>query len=274
MIKIIVDSGSSIKQSEAKKYDVDILPLKILMGEKEYLDDVDLSVDNFYEEFLKTKKMPKTSLPNLEDAENIVSKYTKSGYDVIFLTISSGISGAFNAMRLLFQDNPHVRVIDSKLAVGGIRLLVEEANRYKNESLDFVEEKINSLIPRVKILAIPEKLDYLLKGGRLSPLSWLVGTFLQLKPIISFKDGKVVAETKKLGIKNSMIYIKQELDRLGVDENYPIIASYTYKDDNLQKLISMTSEDQKAQMKVFDNLDPAIACHWGPNAFGFIFVTK
>jgi len=274
MIKIIVDSGSSIKQSEAKKYDVDILPLKILMGEKEYLDDVDLSVDNFYEEFLKTKKMPKTSLPNLEDAENIVSKYTKSGYDVIFLTISSGISGAFNAMRLLFQDNPHVRVIDSKLAVGGIRLLVEEANRYKNESLDFVEEKINALIPRVKILAIPEKLDYLLKGGRLSPLSWLVGTFLQLKPIISFKDGKVVAETKKLGIKNSMVYIKQELDRLGVDENYPIIASYTYKDDNLQKLISMTSEDQKAQMKVFDNLDPAIACHWGPNAFGFIFVTK
>lgn len=274
MIKIIVDSGCSIKQEEAKKYDVEILPLKLLIGEKEYLDDVDLSIDQFYEEFLKTKKMPKTSLPSLETAQNLVEKHTKSGNDVIFLTISSGISGSYNAMRLIFQDNPHVRVIDSKLAVGAIRLLVEEANKYRDKSLDFVEQKINDLIPKIKILAIPEKLDYLLKGGRLSAIGWIIGTMLQLKPIISFKNGKVVAEAKKIGLKSSMQYIIQELDKLGVDENYPIIASYTYKDDNLQKLIAMTDAKFTKQISVFDNLDPAIACHWGPNAFGYIFVVK
>jgi len=274
MIKIVVDSGSSIKQTEIKKYDVDILPLKILMGEKEYLDGVDLSIDQFYAEFLKTKKMPKTSLPSLEMAQEIVEKHTKSGDDVIFLTISSGISGSCNAMKLLFQDNPHVRVIDTKLAVGGIRLLVEEANKYRNESLDFVEEKINALIPKIKILAIPEKLDYLLKGGRLCPLGWLIGTMLQLKPIITFKNGKVIAETKKLGLKSAMQYICQEVEKLGVDTNYSIVASYTYKDDNLKKLIDLAGDKVPQQLQVLDNLDPAIACHWGPNAFGFIFVTK
>lgn len=274
MLRVFVDTGSSIKLDEKEKYNVEILPLKILMADTEYLDGINLSIEEFYTKLFETKKMPKTSLPSLEDVKNQVEKFTNAGDDVLILTISGEISGSFNAIKLVFEDNTKVRVIDSRLAVGGIRLLVEEINKNRDRSLDEIEAKINNLIPRIKVLAIPETLEYLMLGGRLSKTEWLLGTVLKIKPVITFKDGKVCVDAKKMGIKNSMKHIVSELDRLGVDENYPIIASYTYKDQNLKNLIEMTNPKYLPLMSEFDNLDPAIAAHWGPNAFGFIFVTK
>ncbi len=244
------------------------------MADEEYLDGVNLSIEEFYNKLFATKKMPKTSLPSLEYVKEEVEKFTDAGDDVLILTISGEISGSFNAIKLLFEDNKKVRVVDSRLAVGGIRILVEEINKNRDKSLDEIEEKLKNLIPRIKILAIPETLEYLMKGGRLSKTEWLLGTVLKIKPVITFKDGKVCVDAKKIGLRHSMKYIVSELDRLGVDENYPIVASYTYKDQNLKNLIEMTDKKYLPLMSQFDNLDPAIAAHWGPNAFGFIFVTK
>lgn len=274
MLRVFVDTGSSIKFDEREKLNLEIIPLKILLGEKEYEDGVDLSIDTFYDFLLNTKSFPKTSLPNLEKVKESVENFTKNGDEVLILTISSEISGAHNAIRLLFEDNPKVCVFDTRLAVGGIRLLVEEINRNRNESIDVIVDKLKKLIPRIKILAIPETLEYLMRGGRLSKTEWLLGTVLKIKPVISFKDGKVSVDAKKIGIKNAMKYITTELERLGVDENYPIIASYTYNENNLKDLIAMTNEKYRPLMSKFDNIDPAIAAHWGPNAYGFIFVTK
>ena len=81
-------------------------------------------------------------------------------------------------------------------------------------------------------------------------------------------------DCKKRGLRHGMQYIVESLKRLKCDKNYEIIASYTYDKTNLDKLISMTDEEFLPQIKVYDNLDPAIACHWGPNAFGYIFVTE
>lgn len=272
MLRVFVDSGSSIKQEEKELYNVEIIPLKILLGDKEYKDGVDLSMDEFYHQLIDNKIFPKTSLPSVVDFEDKVNAYTDAGDDVIIITISSKISGTYNFIRLLFEDNPKVKVIDSLTAVGGIRLLVNEINRFRKEAVDFIVSKVKALIPRIKVAAIPETLTYLLRGGRLSKVSYAVGTALRINPIISLDDGKVRVDAKKRGIKHSMQYIVNLLEELKCDPNHEIIPSYTYKTDNLEKLISITDEKYHKQMKVYDNLDPAIACHWGPNAFGYIFV--
>ena len=271
MIKVFVDSGSSIKQEEKDFYNVEILPLKILMGDKEYLDGVDLSMDVFYSSLINDGLFPKTSLPSLEDAEKRVKECVNDGYDVIVLTISSGISGTHNALRMLFQDEPKVRVIDTQTAVGGMKILALEAKKYQNESLDFVENKLNEIIPRIKVLAVPETLSYLHKGGRLGNVSWAIGTVLRIKPVIELKN-KVKVNSKCIGLKMAMNKIVSSLDNC--DMNYPIVPSYTYNTDNLDELISKTSNEYTSIMLEKDNLDPAIACHWGPNAFGYIFVEK
>lgn len=271
MIKIFVDSGSSIKKEERELYGVEVLPLKILLKDKEYLDGENLSMDVFYKALIEENLFPKTSLPCLDDAEKRVTKYTEEGYDVIVLCISSGISGTYNALHMLFENNPKVRVIDSKTAVGGMKILVREANKYLHESLDFVKDKINALIPRIRVLAIPETLDYLHKGGRLSNAGWAVGTLLRIKPTIELKHTVSVAN-KAIGLKSAMKFILSELEKC--DTNYPIVPSYTYDTENLDEMISKTKPEYQSAMIEKDNIDPAVAAHWGPHAFGYIYVKK
>ena len=274
MLRIFVDSGSSIKQEEKEQCGVEILPLRITLGEKEYLDGIDLSMEIFYHGLIEGKLFPTTSLPSLGDAEERVTGYTQQGDDVIIITISSGISGTYNTLKMLFADNPKVRVIDSKSAVGGMRILVEEINRHREESLDALEQRLLDLIPRIRVCAIPETLDYLHRGGRLSKTEWVVGSMLQLKPLISLdsSDGTVKALGKVRGLKKAMQTLAAYLEQCDCDPSYPIVPSYTYNSGNLDALIGMTDEKYHKQMIAYDNLDPAIACHWGPNAFGYIFV--
>ena len=117
------------------------MPLKILINNKEYSDGVDLSMDTFYDALINKNQFPKTSLPNLAEVEGQVMKYVNRGDDVIVLTIYSGISGTYNAMKLLFQDNDKVKVIDSQTAVGGMKIIVKEINKYIHHPIEFVLEK-------------------------------------------------------------------------------------------------------------------------------------
>ena len=123
MIRIIVDSGSSIKQSEKDMYNVDIIPLKIIFDGKEYLDGIDLSNEEFYDFLMNQNKFPKTSLPCFEDIEKLVNGYIEQGDQVLIITISSKISGTYNALKLFFENQKDVYVYDSLNAVGAISFL-------------------------------------------------------------------------------------------------------------------------------------------------------
>lgn len=274
MLRVLVDSGSSIKFSEQDKLNVEIIPLRYLMGDKEYQDGLDETIDDFYNELIGKNLFPRTSLPQLDVLKDKVDGYVAQGDDVIIITISSKISGTYNAICNLFESQSSVHVVDSLSAVGGLRLIVEEINRNRELPVGEIIAKIYALIPRIRVIAIPETLDYLLKGGRLSKKEWLFGSLLNLKPLITITDGTVKVASKKIGIKMAMRECADTLKRWNCDENYPIIASYTYNADNLTKLIEMTDESYKPLMSEYDNLCPVIACHWGPNAFGYIFVAK
>ncbi len=276
MIKIFVDSGSSIKQEEKEKYNVEILPLKIRLGLNEYTDGIDLSNEVFYDALINKKIFPKTSLPSLGEVKERVEKSLEEGNDVIILTISSAISGTYNSIRMLFSENDRVRVIDTKSAVGGIRLLVNEINKYRDMPLDFISDKVNALIPKIRVVAVPETLDYLMMGGRLSKSAWALGSVLQLKPLISLdsSDGNVKVLGKAMGKRRAMEAVAQSLVTMNCDSEHEIIASYTYNRENLETLIGLTDKKYHGQIKVYDDLDSALACHWGPNAYGYIFISK
>ena len=272
MRRIIVDSGSSIKLEEKETYGVDILPIQLQMGEESFLDGVNLSTEEFYSRLKDSSQFPKTSLPSLEEAQKLVDSYIEQGDEVLIITISSGISGTYQAIKMLFDEYENVTVFDSKLAVAGIRILVQEAKKYENETMEFVVEKLNGLIPRIVIAAVPETLDYLLAGGRLSKSSWMLGKLLSIIPIITFNEGKVDVLTKKRGLKQSKKTLIDKIIEDKADKSYGIVAAYTYNKGNVDSLIEMLPEDYKSSITVYDDLCSSIACHWGPNAFGFIYV--
>lgn len=274
MIRVIVDSASSIKTCEMEEYNVDyILPVRVTLNEEDYLDGVNLDNDLFYDKLINDKIFPKTSLPPLNDCMDVVEKFTDAGDDVIILSMSSGISGTFNALRLAFSDNPLVHVFDTMSCVGGIRILVNEINKFRDKPVDEVLEIIESLKKRIKIYAIPETLLYLHRGGRLSKAEYLLGSIIGIKPIIGIEGGKVKMLGKGIGIARTMKKISEDVSS-EFDPNYPVVAEYTFKDDNLEKLIKKTDEAFTKNIIAHDNLSYAIAAHWGPNAFGYVFVKK
>lgn len=275
MIKIFVDSGSSIKEYEKEKYGVEILPLKISLGENNYTDGVDIPFDVFYHALIDEKIFPKTSLPALAEAEERIKRELQAGYEVLVLPISSGISGTYNSLRMLFADEPRVAVVDTKTAVGGVKILVNEANKMLDKPLSEVVAALLELIPRITVIAIPETLDYLQRGGRLSKAAWLFGSILQIKPLITLSsiDGRVGVIGKERGLRRAMEALCESLKKYDCDTSHPIVPSYTYRSNNLDTLIGMTDEKYKSAMIDYDNLTPAIAGHWGPNAFGYIFVS-
>ena len=272
MRRIIVDSGSSIKLDEKEAYGVDVLPIQLQMGEESFLDGVNLSTEEFYSRLKDSSQFPKTSLPSLGEAQELVDSYINQGDEVLIITISSGISGTYQAIKMLFDEYEKVTVFDSKLAVAGIRVLVEETKKYENESMEYVVEKLNELIPRIVIAAVPETLDYLLAGGRLSKSSWMLGKLLSIIPIITFNEGKVDVLTKKRGLKQSKKALIDKIIEDKADKSYGIIAAYTYNKGNVDSLIEMLPDEYKNEITVYDDLCSSIACHWGPNAFGFIYV--
>lgn len=276
MIKLFVDSCSSIKQDEKEKYGVEIFPLKVFLGGREYLDGIDLTMDEFYHKLIDEKLFPKTSLPSLTEAEEKVSACTEAGDDVIIITIASGLSGTYQSFKMHFANNPKVRVIDSKSAAGGIRILVEEANKHREEPLDVVAGILEELVKRVKIIAIPDTLTYLHRGGRLSRAAWAFGSILQLKPLISLtpENGSVDVIGKARGKRRAMEWLAKALDTYNCDTSYSIVPVYTYDPTNLDQLIAMTDDKYKGAMTEYDNVDLAVSSHWGPGAFGYMFVMK
>ncbi len=274
MLRVLVDSGSSIKFAEQEKLNVEIIPLRYLMGEIEYRDGLDETIDEFYQLLIGQKIFPQTSLPQLDELQSKVASYAEAGDDVIIITISSKISGTYNAICKLFEGEEKVHVVDSLSAVGGLRLIVEEINRNRDLPIEQILQKVQAIIPKIRVIAIPETLEYLFRGGRLSRKEWLFGSILNLKPLITITDGQVKVASKKIGLRLAMRECADMLKRWNCDVNYPIVPSYTYNVENLVKLIEVTDEQYRPAMIEYDNLCPVIACHWGPNAFGFIFVSK
>ncbi len=274
MIRVIVDSSSSIKSSEMLEYKIDyILPVRVTLNEEDYLDGVNLDNDVFYDKLINDKIFPKTSLPPLNDCIDVVEKFSDAGDDVIILSMSSGISGTYNALRLAFEDNPHVHVFDTMSCVGGIRILVYEINKHRDKPVEEILKIIEDLKKRIKIYAIPESLLYLHRGGRLTKSEYLLGSIIGIKPIVGIEDGKVKMVGKGIGIARTMKKISEDVVN-EFDSSYPVVAEYTFKDDNLEKLIKKTNDCFTKNIIAHDNLSYAISAHWGPNAFGFVFVKK
>lgn len=274
MIRIFTDSGSSIKPHECEALGVTVIPLMIIMNGREYRDGEELTTEEFYKMLIEDKMFPKTSLPSLAEAEEKVREYTGKGDHVIFLTISSGLSGTYSAIKGLFDGDPLVHVIDTKSAVGGIRILVEEINKHKDEPIEEVLKMIEDLIPRIKVVAVPETLEYLHRGGRLSRSEWRIGEVLGIKPLLGFEDGRVKVFGKVRGVKKAARALAEMLVEWECDTAYSIVPSYTYNKKNMELLIKSTDEKYLPTMGAPDDLDHAIACHWGPGAFGYIFVGK
>ena len=215
-IVIASDSTCDLSPELIEKYGVQILPLGVALGERQYTDGVDIDPDFIYDHYEKTKELPKTSAINIADCEDFFKKHTADGASVILFTISSEMSSTNNNALLAAEVCERVHVVDTRnLSTGGGLLVIKACElAAEGKSPAEIAATCRELAPCVDASFIIDSLEFLHKGGRCSALAAFGANMLSLKPCIVVKDGKMGVGKKYRG-KFGAVLPKYVNDRLG-----------------------------------------------------------
>lgn len=285
MTNFIIFSDSSSDLNKELNLDLKIVPFSICFDDENYLkENIDISLDEFYERLSKENKIPKTSLPSIDTYISNFEPYLKEGFDILCICISSTLSGSYqssvNAKNILEEKYPErkILIIDSMLASGGQGLLVLQALKMKKDgiNLDIIYEKLEKLKETVNIYFIPDTLEYLQKGGRIGKISAMVGSLLNVKPILVLEKGIVNVKSKVRGKNKAITELISYIKNIEGDiNNYDIAVGNSYCIEEATKLVEKIENELniKIETPIF-NVGVTIGSHVGPGAIGVGFIKK
>jgi len=278
-IRIITDSTSDISFTEAEKMGVTVVPLKVLFGENEYREGIEITIDDFYEKLVRAEKLPTTSQPSPDDFREYFQQAKETGDSVIVLLIASKFSGTMQSAMIAkdMVDYEDIHIIDSLTTITGLRLLVEHAVRMREQNKDvkLIVDTINQLKDRIVLLAMVDTLEYLHKGGRLSKSSAILGSLLKFKPIITVKDGAIGVVGKERGTNKGIARILEIIDEVGeMDPAYPVYFGFTGEDSKGLLLMNKVSEKYGLHNTSLYPVGCVVGTHVGPGACVITYIKK
>lgn len=278
MIKIIADSTCDLSAELIAKYDIDILPLGVILGDRS-VHDGDLTEAELFEWADANKSTPTTSAPSLEEVSEIISKYRDR--EILVFTISSEMSSTYNVFRIAAEEVgcEKIHIVDSASLSTGIGLQILRAADMAAEGKSFEEivEAAEAVKPRVRASFVIDTLTYLRRGGRCSALTAIAANLLALKPKIVVADGKMDVSKKYRGQTARVVqdYLNDLMPAIKNAEKKRIFVTSTMQGDALA-----ISADIKAQLEktgLFEEVietfaGGVISSHCGPNTLGVLFI--
>ena len=279
MVRIITDSSADLEPREYARMNITCIPLTVFFGDQEYQENVNLSKDQFYE-LVAAGGVPKTAQPSPQLLMDLFEEAKAAGEEAIYFSISGAISGTYQTAcatkTMVDWDGCHV--YDSRNATGGLRLLLEEAVRLRDEGKNAQEimEGVEKLQGRIVLFACMDTLEYLYRGGRISQTVYKLGTMAQVKPILRVTEaGAIEVPAKAMGMRKGMDLLCKRVEERKPDLGYSFYAMYTGDRRNGQLLA------EKFRAMGYDipeekiiNVGAAIGSHVGPNACGMVYVAE
>ncbi|MGV8982974.1 DegV family protein [Clostridium sp.] len=277
-IALITDSTSDVDKEMIQKYDLKVLPLRIIYKDKEYIDRVTITPKEVYDNFVY--EIPSTSLPSMQDMEDMYLKLEEEGYtQAIAVVISANLSGTYNTLRLVSENHPSIEtcVFDSKSLTIGEAAIVEECGEMIKDGKSFeqIVEALPEIQSRVTVYYAVDTLKYLIKGGRIGKVSGTIGEILNIKPIISINNDGVYytyakAKGKKKAISKLVDIAKEALEHTpckiwvmhgGAYEEVKAFSETIAALPNISRLS-------------FGEISPVAGVHTGPGLLGIIVVKE
>lgn len=275
-IALLIDSGMDVPAKLIKEYNIYVTPLKIIYKDREYLDGVDISAEDVYSRL--TTEVPTTSLPTGSEIQEVLKKIKADGYEkVLALTISSGLSGTYNAIRLMAdqQSDLDISVVDTKNISAASGFSAIQAAEYIKDGMDWntLVKTTTDNIANSKVFFCVSTLEYLQKGGRIGLVASILGSTLNLKPIISCNDdGIYFTVAKIIGKKRSQQKaLELAVEFIGDAKNYNLgVVHGAAQEDANQLKSSIISKLPNAKVFVEGQISPALGVHTGPGTIGII----
>ena len=282
MVKIISDSTCDLSPELIAKYDIDILPLHILLGEDEYEDGRNITPQQIYDWSDTHKTTPKTSAPSLAEAIELFRPYIEEKREIVCFSISGSMSTSGNVMRLAAEEleaSNLVTVVDSANLSTGIGLLVIEAAimAKKGQSAAEIAATIESLKPNVRASFVVDTLTYLYRGGRCNAVSAMAGGVLRLHPKIVVENGAMDASKKYRGKINSVImsYVKDMEKDLKSARPERVFITHSGCDRDTVNAVRSYLESFGIFHEILETrAGGVVSSHCGPGTLGVLFIAK
>ena len=278
-IRIVTDSGCDLLPPYPAC--VTVLPLTITFGEESFQDVVELDHHRFYEKLIEGDDLPTTSQIAPAAFEDAFRAAVEAGETVVAVTLSSKLSGTHQSACIAAEEFPgKVFVVDSENATIGQRILVDRAVELAGQGLGAAElaAQLDREKKDIRLVALLDTLEYLKRGGRISPSIAMVGGLLSIKPVVAVQDGEVVLLGKARGSKNGNNLLVQTIEKTsGVDFSRPYRLGYTGLDDGLlKKYVEDSARLWAEHVKELpvSTVGGAIGTHVGPGAVAVAFFQK
>jgi DegV family protein with EDD domain len=276
-IRIITDSTSDISINQAAQMNITLVPLKVIFGDKEYKEGVEITIDGFYEKLVKAERLPTTSQPSPDDFLKYFEEGKAVGDSIIVLVISAKLSGTYQSAMIAKEmvEYDDIHIINTDTVTSALRILVEQAVKLRGEGRN-AEEIVTNLLKlkeKVALVAMVDTLEFLHKGGRLSKSATILGTLLKFKPLITVKDGVVGVLGKERGVNKAIGRLAEIIDEQGgIDTSYPVHLGYTANDDQCKLLKDKLEEKYGLNGMVMHPVGCVVGTHAGPGACLVTFV--
>ena len=280
MVRIITDTTSCLPGDIAQQYEIPVIPQVIIFGEDSYYEGTELDYETFILRLKSSPELPKTAAPPPELFSQWFEVYSNKNEPILCIHPSSDVSGTVRSAMVASKDFPNtdIHVIDTRTISTPLGTIVQMAAQMaqSGSQLSEIIEEINNLISRCRVYFLVATLDYLAKGGRIGGASALLGSVLQIKPILTLVDGHVDQ------------YCRERTHTRAIQRLIEIVKEQAPNDGSAMLSIMHAGVPEEAQILAKDfsillnqptvpiaNIPPAIATHAGPGILGVgFFVTN
>ena len=272
---VITDSTSYIDDSIRKEKNIIMIPLNVIFGEESFLEEVEITAEQFYEKMRGAEELPKTSQPAVGEFVKLYEELREQQYtDIIVVTLSSGISGTFQAAQsaATMVENVNVYVYDSEISSSAQAFFVLEAAAMAFEGKDgeAIVARLDEIKQRgMEAFFMVDDLTNLRLGGRLSGAQAFFGGLLQIKPVLEFKDGGIVPFEKIRTRKKALARLRELFDNDAKDgEKVNATVIHANRPDEAEQIKQELEQKYDNVAVDISYFGPVLGTHLGEGAIG------
>lgn len=270
-VKVVTDSACDIPSELAEELAITMVPIYVMFGTETYRDRIDMGTDEFFDRLVHNHVHPTTSVPSPKDFADVYNELAQETDEIISIHLTSKESGTYNAAVLakdLVDKKCRIEIVDSESISMSLGMLVITAARaaLAGANLDQVIELVRRNVSRMHLMILVDTLKYVIRGGRLSRASGLVGTVLRVRPLLTLREGDLrpagVARTKARAVErlysfaNSFSRVKE------------LAVVYTTDHDEAKSLLDRLKAAFPDATSYLARVGPSLGTHAGPGAMG------
>jgi len=274
VVRIVTDSTADLTPEQQRAAGITVVPLNVHFGDEVFRDHVDLSTDEFFRRLKASPQLPRTSQPSVGAFEEAYRSLRQGGDEIVSVHLSSKVSGTYNSALMAAQSvgEGKIDVVDSLSTSMALGFMALEGAKLARAGRDrqAVADCLLGLVPKARVICVVDTLTYLERGGRIGKARALLGSLLNVKPILQLKDGEVVPLGRARGRPQALNRLVELLERDGKVRQLAIMHGAAQTDaEQLRERVASSYPGVDIQLT---EIGAVLGTHTGPGVIGFTYL--